>query len=290
MFANSLPSDPHARSRLIDQARGLCANAHALRGTAPGLATPVLEAACAWAGKAAGQLTPEEAWSLLMAMGAPAVEEALLPASSGAQRLLERAKPAFPAIKRLHNTLFHISEADLGALRALGLPYDALLESDQAAYLWMVRGSAFGAQAWRARNARRHPVLGWWAAHGFHIPRDGLCAEGAALMEDAIRKLCGPSKMTMELAQSLHKNGRDLRVALAFATLGDPIRVAHSRNLPSDWKPFLDQVLPTTSSAHTHLRAAQLRAGMPAIQGILMMDIDQASPEAFFSSAQPIHG
>lgn len=284
MLPNALPTNAVARGSLLENIRGISSHANRMRESVPQIAQATLDGVSAWAHKAAGQMTPDEAWRILAAMGAPAITQALAPTPSGERKLLERAKQGFERIKDVSKSVIDLDVHALDALRAIGFPYDAKLESDTAACLWMTKGAAFGEKAWRARNARRHPVVGWWASHGFNIPSQGLCADGVALMEEAVRKLAGPGKMTLELSNALHKCGRDLRVALAFATLGDPIGVAHARAIPDAWKGFIRQALSKDASAHAQLKAAKFRESMPAIEAILALREVPATPEAFMTA------
>lgn len=284
MVPNALPTDAVARSRLLDNVRSLCANAHGLRTSVPQVAQATFDAVSAWAHKAAGQMTHDEAWRLLSAMGAPAIAHALTPTPSGERKLLHRAKPGFDSIKDVPKSVTDLDLGSLDALRAIGFPYDAKLESDAAAHLWMTKGAAYGEKAWRARNPRRQPALAWWVNHGFHIPDKGLHPDGVVLMAEAVRRIGAQKGMTMELSSMLHKSGRDWRVALAFATLGDPYGVAHARAIPDAWKGFIRQALSKDASAHAQLKAAKFRESMPAIEAILALREVPATPEAFMTA------
>lgn len=284
MLPNAMPTDAVARSRLLDTVRSLCANAHGLRTSVPQIAQASLDAVSAWAHKTAGQMTADEAWRVLTAMGAPAIAQALTPTPSGERKLLERAKPGFERITNVPKSVMDLDVPALDALRAIGFPYDAMLENDAAAYQWMTKGAAYGEKAWRTRNPRRQPALAWWANHGFHIPDKGLHADGVVLMAEAVRRIGAQKGMTMELSSMLHKSGRDWRVALAFATLGDPYGVAHARAIPDAWKGFIRQALSKDSSAHAQLKAAKFRDSMPTIEAILALREVPETPETFMAA------
>jgi hypothetical protein len=279
-----LPSDPHKRSRFIEDFRDLCARAESLSALAPNVADAALQAARDWAYKAAGMLAAEEAWKILLAMGPASLERALEPGARGAEaRLLARVAPVFHQAKGgVHTSVLRLSQAGLDRLRALGYPYDALIAPETAALMWLQRGSAFGAAAWRARYPRRDPVLAYWVHNGIRLPEAGLCPEGLDMVETTIRALGKKGYGTMELQDAVRHKGAHIRVALALCAAGDPLGMidTYARVFPAAWRPFIDAAFPRDPSAHQALAAAVLRTRIPDTRTLLLMASDPDTPEA----------
>jgi hypothetical protein len=199
-------------------------------------------------------------------------------------RILDEVGDTYHRLTIAAIRLRRLSNADIDYLIAKGFDYDGA-RHHQPAQEWLVRGAAYGEKKFRAKHPRKSPVVAYWEEYGLALPPEGLCAEGAKMIADLLRK---DGRLPRKVRDAAERSARstDWRVALCMRIQGHsfPYTIVGSLGHiygSKERREAINRCLAPPKSNHEKVAFDMRMMKMPSLEEILMTPRDKENIDRF---------